>query len=413
MNCFTENCCFKFNYFICGSKENSSKKKISVSENLYVNQIRSNDKMMPLKDFSSYCIFSKDNYFQSKSSFYSLAQSYVTLNNQILVKDIILYRHNPNEQLGLTLSYGITSQFQTNIYIEKIEKGSLAHRQGEFQCGDQIIQINNIKVFNREQAIQLIQGVSLLIFQIIRFQFKQEHSSQRTQLTEDDSGIILGFERNRRRSTSLSCLTRNHLLNRSRRCLSLNDLARKNQSIFSFNDLIQSESLFETTTTDNEKNILKPLPFNYQKDFVRKDSKLIRRRYRERRLKEDNHSLITTTTDEDEFKQGRYWTRKQRREQFQKCKQNKQKDLLKKNHSLKRTTDDFNLLNRIFLRENQQELQEKPYLAVQFSKQTNIERQKLKEFIQQNPVKQSHKTSLSTTTASINSSHYHSSSIII
>ena len=54
----------------------------------------------------------------------------------------------------------------------QIEKGSLAYRQGEFQCGDQIIQINNIKVFNREQAIQLIQGVSLLIFQIIRFQVK-------------------------------------------------------------------------------------------------------------------------------------------------------------------------------------------------------------------------------------------------
>ena len=57
-----------------------------------------------------------------------------------------------------------------DVDFDKIEEKSLAHRQGEFQRDDQIIQINNQAVFNREQAIELIQGVSLLIFQIVRFQ---------------------------------------------------------------------------------------------------------------------------------------------------------------------------------------------------------------------------------------------------
>ncbi|UJR38602.1 hypothetical protein I4U23_031267 [Adineta vaga] len=381
------NCCLKFNYFICGSK----------------------NRILNLN-------------FKSQSSYYSLFdQSYLTLNNHFSIKDIILYRHNPNQQLGLTLSYGITTEYQTNIYIEKIENDSIADRQGEFQCGDQIIQINNEKVYNREQAIELIQGISLLIFQIIRFQVK--NLSITTPLTENDSGIILAFEKNffsnqlKRKSNSLSCLTINLQSNKQnffRHCYSLNDV-RKTFKFDSISSFLQSKSLFETTTTtDYEKIILKPLPFPSERENLfrkKENSKLIRRQYREKRLKEEKNSLLTTTDDEilSEFKQGRYWTRQERKEHFQKSKQYRRK----KTYSLKNTTDDFNLLNRIFLRENQEELNEKPYLALQFSRQTNIEKEKLKEFIQQYPIKQSKKIFQSTTTESINSSLYHSSSIII
>ncbi|UJR38600.1 hypothetical protein I4U23_031265 [Adineta vaga] len=204
-----------------------------------------------------------------------------------------------------------------------IENGSIADRQGEFQCGDQIIQINNEKVFNREQAIELIQGISLLIFQILRFQVK--NLSITTPLTENDSGIILPFEKMnyfhkhlRKRSNSLPCLTTNRQSNKhifSRHCYTLNDV-RKTFKFDSISSFRQSESSFETT---------------------------------------DDEIL-------SEFKQGRYWTRQERKEHFQKSKQYRRK----KTYSLKNTTDDFNLLNRIFLRENQEELKEKPYLALQF-----------------------------------------------
>ncbi|CAF0950713.1 unnamed protein product [Adineta steineri] len=493
------NCCLKLNSFICGSKDISTKKEKNISKETIVNGVSSNKKiikknpsspitfykqhhinMIPLDDkFQQQNYLKKDIEIIKKSSYDSslncsidhrlFDRSHSLLNNEIIIKDVILYRHDPNVQLGLTLCYGITSQSTTNIYIEKVEEKSLAGRQGELQRGDQIIKINNQRVNNREQAIDLITGVSLIILQIIRFQFIGRDFSRITPLTEDDSGIILGcntdFEINnqsidhkcsnqlnnlKKRSNSLSCLILNHSrscrYNRlnysqliSRRCYSLNDLRSNsfieqdlNSSIFSLKDFIYSQSLFETTTTtttDNEKTILKPLPYNYhQENFIEKiqclddsDNSLIlnqtkinkynRRRYREERLKEEKNCLMTTDDERmSELKQGKYWTRKQRKEQFQKSKQNKQK--LNLNQEKNCTTEDFNLLNRIFLRENQKELKEKPYLAYQYKKQSNIEKEKLKQILQQYQ-NQFYTKTQSKTTASNSSTLYYSSTIII
>ncbi|CAF0956300.1 unnamed protein product [Adineta steineri] len=484
------NCCLKLNSFICGSKDISTKKEKNISKETIVNGVSSNKKiikknpsspitfykqhhinMIPLDDkFQQQNYLKKDIEIIKKSSYDSslncsidhrlFDRSHSLLNNEIIIKDVILYRHDPNVQLGLTLCYGITSQSTTNIYIEKVEEKSLAGRQGELQRGDQIIKINNQRVNNREQAIDLITGVSLIILQIIRFQFIGRDFSRITPLTEDDSGIILGcntdFEINNQSIDHvniifLSCLILNHSrscrYNRlnysqliSRRCYSLNDLRSNsfieqdlNSSIFSLKDFIYSQSLFETTTTtttDNEKTILKPLPYNYhQENFIEKkvqclddsDNSLIlnqtkinkynRRRYREERLKEEKNCLMTTDDERmSELKQGKYWTRKQRKEQFQKSKQNKQK--LNLNQEKNCTTEDFNLLNRIFLRENQKELKEKPYLAYQYKKQSNIEKEKLKQILQQYQ-NQFYTKTQSKTTASNSSTLYYSSTIII
>jgi hypothetical protein len=132
-----------------------------------------------------------------------------------------------------------------------------------------------------------------------------------------------------------------------------------------------------------------------------------RRRYREERLEKVNDSIITTDDEVmSELKQGRYWTRQQRKQQFQKSKQ--KKNFIQTNSR----TDDFNLLNRIFIRENYQELKAKPYLAFQYKKQSNIEKQKLKEIIQKYPINHYLK-SQSTTNKSLNSTQYYSSTIII
>jgi hypothetical protein len=108
-----------------------------------------------------------------------------------------------------------------------------------------------------------------------------------------------------------------------------------------------------------------------------------------------------------ELKQGRYWTRQQRKQQFQRSKQKKK--FIQTNSP----TDDFNLLNRIFLRENHQELKAKPYLAFQYKKQSKIEKQKLKEIIEKYPINNHYLTSQSITNKSINSTQYYSSTIII
>ena len=143
-------------------------------------------------------------------------------------------------------------------------------------------------------------------------------------------------------------------------------------------------------------------------------SKWLRRQYREERLKEEKSCLMTNDDEVlSELKQGRYWTREELEEQFHRAKQRNWTQTKKKKNNIQSTaTEDFHLLNRIFLRENQQELEEKPHLAERFCKQTHIEKEKLKEIIGQYP-SHFYKTSISTTTASNHSSLDHSSTIII
>jgi hypothetical protein len=201
-----------------------------------------------------------------------------------------------------------------------------------------------------------------------------------------------------------------------RRCLSLHDLRPCSSLNDQTKELIRSQSLFGTTT-DNEQLILKPLPFDYddRKNSVKEhrddsDSGLVcgrsrsndsyhsrynqnqwklkhfRRHCREQRLKE----LYQTTDDEpmSELKQGRYWTRQQRKEHLIKAKQYRQRAKFFQQHSIispasDSATEDFNLLNRIFLRENEHELKQKPFLAYKYDQQSSMERNRLKRMIQQ------------------------------
>ncbi len=114
--------------------------------------------------------------------------------------------------------------------------------------------------------------------------------------------------------------------------------------------------------------LLKECPYKLNESSLNRNCKQNRRRYREQRLKE-----FLTTDDEvmSELKQGRYWTKEQRKEQFQKSKLYKQRNKSIQQYS---TTEDFYLLNRIFLRENQQELKEKPYLAIKHQQQSTTDR---------------------------------------
>ena len=146
--------------------------------------------------------------------------------------------------------------------------------------------------------------------------------------------------------------------------------------------------------------MLKESPYKLNevnRSSLNRNCKQNRRRYREQRLKE-----FLTTDDEvmSELKQGRYWTREQRKQQFQKSKLYKQRNKSIQQYS---TTEDFYLLNRIFLRENQKELKEKPYLAIKYQQQSTIEKEKLIQILQEYPIHHP-SSSRSTTNRSINTS---------
>ncbi len=116
-----------------------------------------------------------------------------------------------------------------------------------------------------------------------------------------------------------------------------------------------------------------------------------------------------------ELKQGRYWTRQQRKEHLAKAKQYRERAKFYQQHAITpysdSATEDFNLLNRIFLRENQHELKLKPFLAYKYGQQSSMERNRLKRMIQQhyfNRIK-----SQSNTTVSISSTIDQPSMIIL
>ncbi|CAF3423925.1 unnamed protein product, partial [Rotaria sp. Silwood2] len=237
-------------------------------------------------------------------------KSFSTINNDIIIKDVILHRSHLNERLGLTLCYGITSTSTINVYIEEVEKKGLADRQGQLQAGDQIIKINNHRVTNRDQAIHLLNRTYQIILQIIRFKSTKvilsniESQLKESVLKKSDSGVILAsntdFETNnqliykkclnqhdfiKKSSTSLSSLTFENCSNcrhdrlysqqlQYRRCLSLNDLKMRQfiEEIFDYSksirkNLINSEEEFKIIK-DNDKSIIRPLSFHDHTDKV-------------------------------------------------------------------------------------------------------------------------------------------------
>ncbi|CAF3820929.1 unnamed protein product [Rotaria magnacalcarata] len=427
MSYFIANCCLKLNAFVCGSNESSSS---------------------------------------------SLGKK----KRKLKTHNITLRRNYPNERLGLTLCYGITSKSTTNIYIQQVDKESIAGRQGELRSGDQIIKINNHRVTSRDEAINLVNGACHILLQIIRFEFPNQNFPiiQSTPLTEDDSGVTLAcntdFETTNdwihqkssnecnnllKSCISLSASPLNYCSNcrriqsysrqfQYRRCLSLNDLRSCSlitEKIDQTKLFIRSQSLIGITT-DNEQVILKPLPFHHQQESSLKyqddsDSGLVcgrsqskdshrfrhnrnpltlkyfRRRYREQYLKEQ----YQTTDDEpmSELKQGRYWTRQQRKEHLAKAKQYRQRAKFFQQSSITpcsdSATEDFNLLNRIFLRENLQELKQRPHLAYKYGQESSIEKDRLKRMVQQHYFNRIR--SQSTTTVSISSTIDQSSLVIL
>lgn len=83
-------------------------------------------------------------------------------------QEIELKRASPSERLGMTLCYeDEDAEGNTEIFIDDIAPEGLAARDGRLRLGDQIIQINGVKVKTKAKAQEMfltITGdVSLLV----------------------------------------------------------------------------------------------------------------------------------------------------------------------------------------------------------------------------------------------------------
>uniref|UniRef100_A0A915I480 PDZ domain-containing protein n=1 Tax=Romanomermis culicivorax TaxID=13658 RepID=A0A915I480_ROMCU len=71
-------------------------------------------------------------------------------------EEITLYRPSRNTKLGLTLWYENDGDMETNIFVSKIENGSLVDLDGRMHAGDQILQICGMDVHTKNQAVELL-----------------------------------------------------------------------------------------------------------------------------------------------------------------------------------------------------------------------------------------------------------------
>uniref|UniRef100_A0AC35GWR8 PDZ domain-containing protein n=1 Tax=Panagrolaimus sp. PS1159 TaxID=55785 RepID=A0AC35GWR8_9BILA len=68
-------------------------------------------------------------------------------------EEITLKRSKNGKRLGLTLCYGNNDEYDTDIFVSEIEKGSIADIDGRIKVGDQILQVNRLTVNSRKEAI--------------------------------------------------------------------------------------------------------------------------------------------------------------------------------------------------------------------------------------------------------------------
>ncbi|KRY68514.1 PDZ domain-containing RING finger protein 4 [Trichinella pseudospiralis] len=111
-------------------------------------------------------------------------------------EEVTLKRHSAKQKLGLTLCYGSVDDTQTDIFISEVQNASLAHLDGRFRTGDQILQINGVDVHSRSQAIELFSqdcpSVTLLLARR-RNVFSSDcsdHHHHHHQATDSDPDIL-------------------------------------------------------------------------------------------------------------------------------------------------------------------------------------------------------------------------------
>ncbi|KRZ61256.1 PDZ domain-containing protein 4 [Trichinella nativa] len=109
-------------------------------------------------------------------------------------EEVTLKRHSAKQKLGLTLCYGSVDDTQTDIFISEVQNASLAHLDGRFRTGDQILQINGVDVHSRSQAIELFSqdcpSVTLLLARRRNVSSSDCSEHHHHQATDSDPDIL-------------------------------------------------------------------------------------------------------------------------------------------------------------------------------------------------------------------------------
>uniref|UniRef100_A0A0N4ZHN0 PDZ domain-containing protein n=1 Tax=Parastrongyloides trichosuri TaxID=131310 RepID=A0A0N4ZHN0_PARTI len=134
-----------------GVERNSSSSLSMMSEEDAYDEIFEDD-LLPLDQLAPYLAhLESQHYYRVEET-----DELIIMEDQgdVIYEEVVLLRSTLNQRLGLTLCYQHDDRMnQDAIYINEIEKNSVAGNCKRIQIGDQIIQVNGLNVRSRAQAM--------------------------------------------------------------------------------------------------------------------------------------------------------------------------------------------------------------------------------------------------------------------
>ncbi|CEF70992.1 Slo-interacting protein 1 [Strongyloides ratti] len=130
----------------------------------------------------------------------------------VIYEEVVLIRSTLNQRLGLTLCYQHNDYLnQDAIYINEIEKNSVAGNCKKIQIGDQIIQVNGINVRSRAQAMNEFSKQNLQVTMLLARSFNMDlNNSDNIHQIEGRPGDETIKDKPKKMFSKNRCFNRNH-----------------------------------------------------------------------------------------------------------------------------------------------------------------------------------------------------------
>uniref|UniRef100_A0A0N5CE05 PDZ domain-containing protein n=1 Tax=Strongyloides papillosus TaxID=174720 RepID=A0A0N5CE05_STREA len=155
-----------------GIERNSSSSMDMLSEEDAYDEIFEDD-LLPLDQLAPYLAhLESQHYYRVEET-----DDLIIMEDQgdVIYEEVVLLRSTLNQLLGLTLCYQHNDRLnQDAIFINEIEKNSVAGNCKKIQVGDQIIQINGINVRSRSQAMAEFSKQNLQVTMLLARSFNME-----------------------------------------------------------------------------------------------------------------------------------------------------------------------------------------------------------------------------------------------
>uniref|UniRef100_A0A0K0EN72 PDZ domain-containing protein n=1 Tax=Strongyloides stercoralis TaxID=6248 RepID=A0A0K0EN72_STRER len=189
-----------------GVERNSSSSLSILSEEDAYDEIFEDD-LLPLDQLAPYLAhLESQHYYRVEET-----DDLIIMDDQgdVIYEEVVLLRSTLNQRLGLTLCYQHNDYLnQDAIFINEIEKNSVAGNCKKIQIGDQIIQVNGINVRSRAQAMSEFSKQNLQVTMLLARSFNMDINNSNGIEERSGEETIKGIPK---RSFSKSrCINRNH-----------------------------------------------------------------------------------------------------------------------------------------------------------------------------------------------------------